>query len=64
MTSPSVYLHILTYSVKAEEMKHFTESAVKTSDPCGPPAHFDSQHNKLAPYLFMSVDTVEPPTIT
>lgn len=49
------------------ESSHFTESAVKTSDPCGPPAHFDSgtsQHNKAAPYLFMSVDTVEPPTIT
>lgn len=49
------------------ESSHFTESAAKTSDPSGPPAHFDSgtsQHNKPTPYLFMSVDTVEPPTIT
>lgn len=49
------------------ESSHFTETAVKTSDPSGPPAHFDSgtsQHNKPTPYLFMSVDTVEPPTIT
>lgn len=49
------------------ESSHFMESAVKTSDPSGPPAHFDSGtswHNKPAPYLFMSVDTVEPPTIT